>query len=81
MPMHSKSSGMAAPVSSSLLGLAHASSSGLAHVSNCLRVGEDWMEEDDEDAPALANTLKVEWHGSLSVLSSSLGLAHILGYL
>ena len=62
-------------VSSSLLGLAHASSSGLARVSDCLQVGEDRMEEDDKDAPVLANALKVEQHGSLSVSSGSLGLA------
>ena len=62
-------------VSSSLLGLACASSSGLACVSDCLQVGEDQMEEDDEDALALANVLEVKWHGGLSVSSGSLGLA------
>ena len=62
-------------MSSSLLGLACASSSGLACVSDCLQVGEDQMEEDDEDAPVLANALEVEWHGGLSVSSGSLKLA------
>ena len=36
------------------------------------------MEEDDEDALVLANALEVEQCGSLSVLFSSLGLAHAL---
>ena len=68
-------------VSSGSLGLARASSSGLARVSDCLRVGEDRMEEDDEDAPALANALKAERCSGLSVSSGSLGLARVSGYL
>ena len=54
---------------------------GLAHVLGYLQVGEDQMEEDDEDAPACANALKVKQHGGLSASSGLLGLACILDFL
>ena len=39
------------------------------------------MEDEEEDALAHANALRVERCSSLSVLSGLLGLAHVLGYL